>query len=147
MMRSMSNPYFAIVIIIILFVFLVAINDSQSSSTRAIMTQTYPSSSSHFRSLQSFGVSSSLLGFSMAIHCSTKVLKLICFFLWAADDCRVLRPVVLAPVLELESCEYVERIWAGEKYPSTLDLLWLVAMPEQDPGGSIRGGESLRKAR
>lgn len=82
----------------------------------------------------------------MAIHCSTKVLKLICFFL-AADDCRVPRPVVLIPVLELESCEYVERTWDGEKYPSTLDLLWLVAMPEQDPGGSIRGGDSLRKAR
>ena len=82
------------------------------------------------------------MGFSMAMYCSTKVLKLICFFF-------VRSPLLVwpTPPLELESWDADSRMEpsCGGIFPCV--KLWFWEFDGSKPGGSIRGGESFRKVR
>jgi hypothetical protein len=53
------------------------------------------------------------LGFSMAMHCSTNVLKVMCFFFWPGSFSPPPLLLVTPPVLEFESCDIEGRMPGG----------------------------------
>ena len=78
------------------------------------------------------------LGFSMAMHCSTNVLKLMCFFF---------PPGPSAPDEDaVKSCELLEELETSLDVAVVVEVLgnWVSA---GDSGAMIRGGEFLRKGR